>query len=313
MSKLCARIPASFFGMLLGLIGLGVAWREAVLVWGTPVWIAEAIMAVAVLIWLVLLALYVGKLLMAREAIVAEWTHPVQSAFVALIPITTMLVSIAAAPHAPALGNGLFMIGAFLALVFVVWHSGSIWRSDRSFEATTPILYIPTVAGGLVLAITAATYGHLDLARLCFGIGMFGWVSLESIIMRRPIEQAPLPPILRPALGIQFGPPTVACVAYLAITTGPPDLFAQALLGYGALQALILVRLIPWIREQPFTPAYWGFSFGAAAISVAALRCVERGVSGPIEWLALPLFGLATLVIAGLSLATIRFFLGGRL
>lgn len=299
--------------MLLGLIGLGVAWREAAAVWGVPGWIAEAIMVFATLIWLTLLALYLGKLLTAREAIAAEWAHPVQGAFVALIPITTMLVSIAAAPHFPGLGDALFIIGAALALIFVVWHSGLMWRSERSVEATTPILYIPTVAGGLVSAIAAATHGHQDLARLCFGIGMFGWISLESIILRRPIEQTPLPPMQRPALGIQFGPPTVACVAYLAITSGPPDLFAQALLGYGALQALILIRLLPWIREQPFTPAYWGFSFGAAAISVATLRCVERGVTGPIEWAAFPLFVIATLVMAGLSLLTIRHFWAGRL
>lgn len=299
--------------MLLGLIGLGVAWREAVIVWGVPGWVAEAIMAVSALIWLTLMLLYVGKLLTAREAIAAEWAHPVQSAFVALIPITTMLVSIAAAPHFPGLGNAMFAIGATLAFIFVVWHSGLVWRSERSFEATTPILYIPTVAGGLVSAIAAATYGHLDLARLFFGVGMFGWVALESIIMRRPIEHAPLPPMLRPALGIQFGPPTVACVAYLAITSGPPDLFAQALLGYGALQAMILIRLLPWVREQLFTPSYWGFSFGTAAISVATLRCVERGITGPIEWAAFPLFVVATLVMAGLSLLTIRHFWAGRL
>lgn len=312
MSKLCARVPASYFGMLLGLIGLGVAWREAVAVWGVPGWIAEAIMAVAALIWSILLTLYLGKMLTAREAIAAEWTHPVQGAFVALIPITTMLVSIAAAPHLPGLGNALFMIGAASAMVFVVWHTGAIWKAERSFEATTPVLYIPTVAGGLVTSIAASTYGHADLARLCFGVGMFGWLSLESIILRRPIEQAPLPALLRPALGIQFGPPTVACVAYLAITSSPPDLFAQALLGYGALQALILLRLAPWIRAQPFTPAYWGFSFGAAAISVASLRCVERGVTGPIEWAALPLFVMASLLMLGLSLMTIRHFLAGR-
>lgn len=294
------------------MIGLGVAWREAVVVWGAPGWIAEAIMAGATLIWLALMGLYIGKLLVAREAVAAEWAHPVQGGFVALIPVTTMLVSIAAAPHFPGLGGVLFGVGATLALVFVIWHSGLVWRSERSFEATTPILYIPTVAGGLVSALAAATYDHPDLARLCFGIAMFGWVSLESIILRRLIEQTPLPLMLRPALGVQFGPPTVACVAYLALTSGPPDLFAQALLGYGALQALILIRLLPWICEQPFTPSYWGFSFGTAAISVASLRCVERGVTGPIEWVALPLLVIATLVIGGLSVLTIRYFWSGR-
>jgi tellurite resistance protein len=38
---------------------------------------------------------------------------------------------------------------------------------------------------------------------------------------------------LRPTLGIQLAPPTVGCAAYLSITSGPPVLFAQALMGYG--------------------------------------------------------------------------------
>ena len=313
MSKFCARVPASFFGMLLGLIGLGVAWREAVVVFGAPVWVAEAIMALAVAIWLTLITLYTGKLLTAREAIRTEWSHPVQSAFVALAPITTMLVSIAVAPYAKPLAQGLYAVGAAGTLCFVVWHTGVVWKSERSFEATTPILYIPTVAGGLVMAIAGANLGYLDFARLCFGFGFFGWLSLESIIIRRPIEHPPTPPMLRPALGIQFGPPTVGCVAYLAVTAGPPDLLAQGLLGYGAVQTLILIRLLPWVREQPFSPSYWGFSFGTAALSVATLRCVERGVSGPIEWAALPIFVAATGVIALLSVATLRHFASGKL
>ncbi len=299
--------------MLLGLNGLGFAWREAATLWGTPAWIAEAILGVAALIWLGLAILYAGKILTARAALATEWAHPIQSAFVALIPTTTMLTSIAATPHAPTLSVFLFAIGAILQLAFVVWHTGVVWRSERSVEVTTPALYIPTVAGGLVSAIAAANAGFPDLAKLCFGAGVFGWLALESIIMRRPVEHSPIPAPLRPALGIQFGPPTVACVAYLAITSGPPDIFAQALFGYGVLQALILIRLLPWIMEQPFSPSYWGFSFGTAAISVAAIRCVERGIVGPIEWLALPLFVVATLVMAGLSVATIRFILAGKL
>jgi len=80
-----------------------------------------------------------------------------------------------------------------------------------------------------------------------------------------------LPPPLRPTLGIQLAPPTVGCSAYLSITSGPPDLFAQALLGYGLFQALLLIRLIPWIVRQPFAPFYWAFTFGLAALAIGGI------------------------------------------
>ena len=56
---------------------------------------------------------------------------------------------------------------------------------------------------------------------------------------------AELPAPLRPTLGIQLAPPVVGGVAYLSVTTGTPDLLAYAMLGYGVLQALLLLRLLP--------------------------------------------------------------------
>jgi tellurite resistance protein TehA-like permease len=46
--------------------------------------------------------------------------------------------------------------------------------------------------------------------------------------------------------------PPNGCTAYLSITSGPPDLFAQALIGYALFQALLMIRLLPWILRQPF-------------------------------------------------------------
>ena len=81
-------------------------------------------------------------------------------------------------------------------------------------------------------------------------------------------------------LGIQLAPPTVGCSAYLSITSGPPDLIAQMLLGYGVFQALLLIRLLPWIVQQPFAPSYWAFTFGLSAIAASFVRTLwllQRG------------------------------------
>ena len=51
-------VPASFFGMVLGLSGLGQAWRLAASLWGWPPLVGEAVLALAALIWLLLLLRY---------------------------------------------------------------------------------------------------------------------------------------------------------------------------------------------------------------------------------------------------------------
>jgi hypothetical protein len=80
--------------------------------------------------------------------------------------------------------------------------------------------------------------------------------------------------------GIQLAPPAVGCSAYLSITSGPPDLFAQALIGYALFQVLLMIRLLPWIARQPFAPSYWAFTFGLSALAISCLRFVDRALCG---------------------------------
>ena len=148
------------------------------------------------------------------------------------------------------------------------------------------MLYLPTVAGAFVTAIAAGALGLPDWGQLAFGAGVFSWLAIESVLLHRLYTLDALPQALRPTLGIQLAPPAAGALAYLAVTDGPPGLPAHALLGYGLLQALVLLRLMPWVARQPFAPSYWAFSFGATALATDALRMVERGDKGAVALLA---------------------------
>jgi tellurite resistance protein len=169
------------------------------------------------------------------------------------------------------------------------------------------------VAGSFVSALTLSAFGHPEWGAPFFGIGLFSWLAIESVLLHRLYTVSELPPPLRPTLGIQLAPPTVGCTAYLSITSGTPDLFAQMLLGYGLFMALLLIRLIPWIVRQPFAPSYWAFTFGLSAIAIAFERFVERGATGPISLAAPTVFVAVNLAIGGIALGTLWLLLRGRL
>ena len=76
---------------------------------------------------------------------------------------------------------------------------------------------------------------------------------------------------------------------------------------------MLLLRLLPWIREQAFVPGYWAFSFGTAALPALAMRMVERGATGLVCALAPVLFAAANLVFALLVAGTLRMLLRGTL
>ena len=279
-------IPASYFGVVLGVAGLGSAWRTAHRVWGIPATVGEALMVLAALIWAALIVLYMAKWFFARREAAAELDHPVQCCFVGLIGVSTSLISLASQPYSSALAGLLLAAGALFTLAFALWRTGLLWRGERDPVATTPVLYLPLVAGAFVTATAAAGLGYPDWGQLAFGAGLFSWLAIESVLLHRLYTAAPLPPALRPTLGIQLAPPTVGAVAYLSVSGAGADLIAHGLLGYGLLQALLLLRMLPWIMQQPFAPSYWAFTFGATALATAPLRMVELGAAGAVATLA---------------------------
>jgi tellurite resistance protein len=299
--------------MVLGLAGLGNAWRAATEAWHLPAVIGESLMGLATLVWAVLVVLYGLKWVFRRADALAEALHPVQCCFIGLGGVSTMLISLAVLPYDRPIAFVLFLAGAAFTLGFGVWRTGLLWQGGRDPATTTPVLYLPTVAGGFVAAAAATAFGFADWGQLSFGASLLSWLAIESVLMHRLYTLPEMPVALRATLGIQLAPPAVGAVAYYAVNGGHADLVVNALLGYAILQALILLRLLPWLRKQPFSPSYWAYSFGVAALTTTPLRMIAHGQTGPVTEIAPVLFVGANIVIGLIALGTIRLLLQGRL
>jgi tellurite resistance protein len=306
-------MPVSFFSIAVGMLALANAWRVATRVWLLPALPAELLTVLALAIWLALLFAYASKWLRHRDAAIAEMQHPVQSAFAALLPVSSLLAAMALLPYSRPIALLVFGVAIAGQLLLGLLLQGSFWKGGRKPELVTPAVYLPTVAQNFVAATSASVFGWPEVGVLFFGAGLLSWLAIESLILHRAAVHEPLPEALRPTLGIQLAPPVVGGMAYLSITHGVPDLFADMLLGYGVYQALLLLRLLPWIRQQPFAPSYWAFSFGVAALPTMAMRMLERGATGPVQWLAPIAFVAATLVIGALFVGTLALLLKGKL
>ena len=310
-------IPASFFGMVLGLVGMGDCWRLAHKAWDMPEVIGLVVMLSAFVVWFVLLVLYVGKWIWARDEAIAEMRHPIQSCFVGLAGVATMLAAVAIGPQAHDLAVVLFVVGAIAQVAYGVYFTGGLWMGDRDLGTATPALYLPTVAANFVAAFVAGYLGFIAVGGLFLGAGLLSWLSLESIVSHRLSFHQTLALPLRPTLGIMLAPPAVGLIAYMFLTGGvegaAPDLLSQVLLGYALVKLLLLLRLMPFILKQPFGASFWAFSFGVTALAFDAVLFVIRGETGYIQWVAGLLFLLANIVIAVLVIGTVRLLVAGRL
>ena len=299
-------IPASFFAIPLGLVALGLAWQAAESIWSEPKWVSDALIWFGATLWVFLLMSYLGEWLLRRTDAMAELEHPIQSCFIGLAGVVSLLASIGFSTSHRTLSLGCFFFGIAWTLIFAIYQTGRFWMGDSKPETLTPILYLPMVAGAFVSASACAAMGYADWGKLAFGAGLFTWLALESVILLRLYTARPVLPPLRPAMGLQFAAPAVGAVAYLSVGGGKPDIFAYALIGYALLQALILIRLLPWLVRADLTPAWWSFSFGAASLPTAAMKLAAHRDAGAIAALAPYLFIAGNILIAVIAAVTIK-------
>ncbi|MFC3692200.1 dicarboxylate transporter/tellurite-resistance protein TehA [Chenggangzhangella methanolivorans] len=298
-----------FFGSVLGVGGLGNGWRAAHRLWGAPWVVGEALCVLAVAIWLTLLSLYALKWTFHRAEAKAELADPVFALLASLAPVATLIAAIAIEPIFHA--GGLVMLAAGLAgaTAFAAWSIGGLWLGGRAQEAVTPVLYMPTVGGGFVAGLACATYGWPTAGWMFFGAGLLSWMSMESVVLVRLLAIG-LPVERRATLGVHLAPPAVAAVAWCALEPAHGvTTIGLALLGYGCFLALVMIRLVPWLREQAFSPAAWGYTFGVSALPLAAMRLTEKGAAAPAPEIAALAFVAANLIIGWIALRSLSLIL----
>ena len=303
-------IPVNYFSIALGLLSLGLAWRSAAVLLGMPGIYGELILAVGGVSWTGFFLVYIYKWVYRKESAQLELHDIIQCCFISLLPITTILMGLAFLPYASLLAAGFIAAGILGAMFFAAYRSGGLWRGTHVFEATTPVVYLPAVASSFAGASAFGALGLFDWGLLFFGAGVFSWLSLEAAVLQRLRTGMALPPPLRGVIGIQLAPPFVGCAAYLAVNGGQADLLVKCLLGYGILNFIFLVRILPWILEKGFAVSLWAFSFGLGSMAAVGVKLQAGG--GPFVSLGNILFWLGSFLIAGLFLATIRMVLQGR-
>lgn len=307
------NLPSGYFGMVLGIIGMGFAWRYAATIWPVSPFVGEGLVALASGVWLLLVCAFLTRLACYPHSVIAEIHHPMMSSFVSLFPATTLLVAIGVAPYLRPVAVVMFSFGVVAQLGYAAWQSAGLWRGTHPQDATTPGLYLPTVANNFISAMACGALGYHDPGILFLGAGVFSWLSLEPAILHRMRSAGELPTPVRTSLGIQLAPALVACSAYLSVNGGVTDFFAKMLFGYGLLQLIFMLRLLPWYMAQPFNASFWSFSFGISALATTALHLSAGGGDGLFHFIAVPLF-IFTNVIIGLLLArTLILLMQGKL
>lgn len=306
-----ARIPARLFASVMGLAGLSLAWRAAAETLKAPAWIGEALGALSVLVFLVLAAGYLAKLIRAPGAVRSEFTDPVQGSFLATITVSLLLLAGIVRPWSFAVAAVIWMVGAAAQLLLAVVTVRS-WISRRpALGQVNPGWFIPTV-GNVIATITGAPLGHVELGWFFLAVGAAFTLVLYPLVLYRLAVHETLPPALQPTLFILIVPPALIFLASVALG-GAFDGVAQGFFSISLLVALILAIRLRQFLVLPFAASWWAYTFPLDALAVAALRYHEGLGARPSAALAIAVLAIATAVVALVFLLTLQALISGTL
>lgn len=294
-------LPTGYFGIPLGLAALSIAWSHLTYFSISSV-ISNILGIAAIAVWVVFIGMYLYKIRYYWHEVLEEYRCPVRFSFLALIPITTMLVADILYRWQPVIAEIMIWAGTIGQLLYSSIRIGELWKGGI-FEqkSTRPPFYLPAVAANFTSASSLALLGYHDLGYLFFGAGLIAWIIFEPVLLQH-LRISSIEPPFRATMGIILAPAFVGAAAYLAVNQGEVDTFAKILWGYGFLQLFFLIRLLPWIAEKGLNIGFWGFSFGLASMANSAVTFYHENV---LRGVAIFAFVFANLMILGLIVLTL--------
>ncbi len=295
-------LPTGYFGIPLGLAALSLAWFHLENLFPAARMVSDVLGIVASAVWILFILMYAYKLCYYFEEVRAEYHSPVRFSFIALIPITTMLVGDILYRWNPLIAEVLIWIGTIGQLLFSTLRVSELWQGGVFEQKSThPSFYLPAVAANFTSASSLALLGYHDLAYLFFGAGMITWIFFEPVLLQH-LRISSLEPQFRATIGIVLAPAFVCVSAYLSINHGEVDTLAKILWGYGFLQLFFLLRLFPWIVEKGLNIGLWAFSFGLASMANSATAFYHGNV---LQGVSIFAFVFSNVMIGLLVLMTI--------
>jgi len=305
--------PLSTFAMIMGIVGLGLAWRDAAHAFPVPRLVGEVIIGFGAGFYCAILAVYALKIIRFKDPCVADARDPSACNYLAAITISLLLVSAGLHPYNAALSEGLWLTGAAGQVLVMVYIVGRLWFGGiYSLDAVSPAWFVPVV-GSVVAPLTGSHLGYDALNWMILGGAVFFWIVAFTLNALRFLSHPPPPPIHRPSMVIFLAPPSLCFAAYVELQGGYVDNIANMLMGITIITALLLLARVQSFLGAPFSMRWWSYTFPLAAFAKAVLL-YHFHLDDPLTRTAsIGAIGLATLVVLLVFSVTLRFMFRGGL
>lgn len=306
--RLFHRTPPAVFPPILGLFGLGIAWRRGHDAFGVPAAPVEGYLGAVSLLFLFALVAY-GAKVMFRPGVVSEDFRVLPGrAGLAALTMSLMLFAAVMVPYAPRAAEWLLAGGLVLHVLVALSALRLFLAGPDEARQVTPVMHL-TFVGFIVAPIAAVPLGMTALTNsilwYCLAAALVLWAA-----GLKPLLTGTAPPPLRPLQAIHLAP--AALVGTAAHLTGNAAL-GNALALWAAVLFVVLVARARWLTAAGFSGFWSAFTFPLAAfagvlfLSAASLPSETVRTAGGLVLVA------ATLVIPPIAFRVMQLWARGTL
>jgi len=191
--------------------------------------------------------------------------HPISGPFAAYIPVVGILLAAHYGAWVPAAAP--WLVGSFVgALAVVAGQLVAYWISTGlPQDSLHPGYFLPVIAGSFIASIGLSSVGAQPAAVAAFGVGIFFWLVVGTVIFGRLITGARYPLELVPTMAVLLAPPATGGVAWFLLSRGLPNPIQDALAGILLVMLMVQLMLLRQYLTVPFSITYWAFAFPLAA------------------------------------------------
>lgn len=306
-----AHMPPTFFGSVMGVSGLGLAWRQAEKMLDWPSLPGDIILIIGAAMLAVVAPAYIAKCLMYPAMLWRDFDHPAKGPFLAGAPLAILLQVPAALPLHVGVAQVLFFIGAALSL-FLTFYIFSRWYlRPQEMAKMNPIWLIPGV-GSFLTALMGPSLGYIELSWFFFSIGVIVWVLLSAVLMYRIMFGPGLPPPLMPSYFVPIVPPALMSMIYPLLVPGDISPFTRIIYYFALFLLLLNIAMIRTFLKVKFSMGWWAYSFPLDAICAATLIYGDATDNAYLLAAGQAILVLATGLIAYILLRTLIDIARGR-
>jgi tellurite resistance protein len=299
--------PLAIFPPILGLFGIGLAWRAASAHLGAPAWIGEMWLGAVCLLYIFAGIAFKAKVLRRPSALLDDAKILPGRAGLSAMTAAMFLFAATMVPYWTLGANIVLFAGLFAHAVGAAIIIRALILGPAEQRRVTPVWHLSFV-GFIIAPVAAVPLGWIDLSVVIYAttlpIAAAIWLISALQFMR-----AGVPAPLRPLLAIHMAPVSLFGIVSVLLGYYPVGLAFGWLGLTGLLVCLLGAR---YLTASGFSPMWGAFTFPMAAFAnlmfmVALIMPMPFRYIGGIE------LALATLAVGYIAYRIMQMWMKGTL